>query len=41
MKYDNKDIVILLYPFIEKDSKDYEESKVIATKRIQTLYECQ
>jgi hypothetical protein len=40
INYDNKDIAVLLYPFIEKDTKDYEEPKIIASKRIEKLLEC-
>jgi hypothetical protein len=39
MKHGGKDIAILLYPFIEKDSKDYEEAKIIASNRIKTISE--
>lgn len=35
----NKDMAVLLYPFIEKDSKDYENAQVIATERIKIIKE--
>lgn len=40
-KLENRNIAVLLYPFIEKDSKDYEDAKLIASKRIEITKECQ
>jgi len=37
MNYKNTNIAVLIYPFIEKNTKDYEDAILLSTKRIKIL----